>query len=217
MAGSTIAKLGELAEQRWGMFTTSQAAEGGVSRKTLSGLAGSGAVLRVAQGVYRIAGAPEQEFEFVYAPWLALGGAERAPSSTGAPAVVAAGETSAIVHGIGDFFPGVRDFIVPARRATRLPDVRLRVRELSPDETMFVDGLPALTVERTIADLLEQWTDRSLVVDALAQAVDDGKLVSPRRLAAHLERIARPQGAESGAELADELLSATGAGERARG
>lgn len=87
MAGKTIAELGELAAERWGMFTTAQAARVGVSRKTLSGLTSSGAIHRVAQGVYRMAGAPEPEHEFIYAPWLALGGATLPPTETGVPAI----------------------------------------------------------------------------------------------------------------------------------
>ena len=210
MAGSTIAKLGELAADRWGMFTTAQAGAAGISRKTLSGLSSAGAILRVAQGVYRIAGAPEPELEFVYAPWLALGGATLPTAATGTPAVVAAGQTAAIAHGIGDWFPGVVDVITPTRRATRLPDVRLRARALAPEEVVFVNGLPALSVERTIADLLEQWEDRSLVVDAVRHAAEQGKLVSPRRLGVFLEPIAAPHGATDGNAFATELMQEAG-------
>ena len=210
MAGKTIAELGELAAERWGMFTTAQAARAGVSRKTLSGLTSSRAIHRVAQGVYRMAGAPEPEHEFIYAPWLALGGATLPPTADGIPAVVVAGESAAIAHGIGDWFPGVVDVMTPARRTTRLPDVRLRTRRLSPDEVVFLNGLPTLTVERTIADLLEQWVDQSLVVDALRQAAEQGKLLSPRRLAEFLEPIAAAHGAASGGEFAAQLMQDAG-------
>lgn len=193
------------------MFTTAQAAAAGISRKTLSGLSSAGAILRVAQGVYRMAGAPEPELEFIYAPWLALGGATLPPSTTtGAPAVVVAGQTAAIAHGIGDWFPGVVDVITPTRRATRLPDVHLRARALAPEEVVFVDGLPALSVERTITDLLEQWEDRSLVVDALRQAAEQGKLLSPRRLAGFLDPIAAAHGTEDGTAFATELMQEAG-------
>lgn len=210
MARSTIAKLGELAAERWGMFTTAQAADAGISRKTLSGLSSAGAILRVAQGVYRMAGAPEPELEFVYAPWLALGGATLPTTATGTPAVVVAGQTAAIAHGVGDWFPGVVDVITPTRRATRLPDVRLRTRALTPEEVVFVDGLPALSVERTLADLLEQWEDRSLVVNALRQAAEQGKLVSPRRLAGFLDPIAAAHGAADGSAFATDLMQEAG-------
>lgn len=188
------------------MFTTAQASAVGISRKTLSGLAASGGILRVGQGVYRMAGAPEPELEHLYIPWLSLGGATLPSAPAGTPAVVVAGESAAIAHGIGDWYPGIRDFIVPTRRTTRLEAVRLRVRALEPMDVMYVDGLPTLTVERTIADLVEQWTDQSLVVNALADARERGKLVSARRLATSLEPLARARNAGSGSELADELL-----------
>lgn len=192
------------------MFTTAQAERAGVSRKSLSGLSSAGAIRRVAQGVYRMAGSPESELEFIYAPWLALGGATLAPAPSGVPAVVVAGESAAIAHGIGDFFPGVVDVMTPTRRTTRLADVRLRTRVLSPHEVAFLDGLPTLTVERAIADLLEQWADRSLVVDALRQAAEQGKLLSPRQLASFLDPIATAHGAASGTDFAQELLHEAG-------
>jgi predicted transcriptional regulator of viral defense system len=210
VAGKTIAKLGEIAAERWGMFTTAQAHKIGISRKTLSGLAASGGILRVGHGVYRMAGAPETELEYLYVPWLALGGATLPPSTTGVPAVVVAGESAAITHGIGDWFPGTREFVIPSRRTTRLHDVRLRVRSLEPADVMHVDGLPALTVERTVADLVEQWIDRSLIIDALADAGAQGKLVSPRKLGSHLEPLARAHGADSGTALANQLLEGAG-------
>ncbi len=58
-----IAKLGAIAEERWGMVTTAQAANAGISRKALSSLTTSGALERLAQGVYRMAGAPAAMLE----------------------------------------------------------------------------------------------------------------------------------------------------------
>ena len=133
MAGSTFARLGELASQRWGLVTTAQALEAGVARPTLTRLANSGALIRVARGVYRLAGAPEHEQEAILATWLALGGADRPRTDTGVPPVVAAGQMAAQLHGIGDWFPGPLEFVVPTRRGTRLDGVRLRTRELAPE------------------------------------------------------------------------------------
>lgn len=76
---------------------------------------------------------------------------------------MAAGVTAAIIHEIGDFFLDGFDFMVPARKGTRLPGVRLRIRQLTRDEVIPVQGLPTLTVERTLADLVELGTDLSLV------------------------------------------------------
>jgi hypothetical protein len=88
-------------------------------------------------------GAPPRDHEAIYAAWLALGGATATRTETGVAPVVAAGVTAAVVHGIGDFFAGRFDFIVPARKGTRLPDVRLRVRRLTRDEVIPVGGIPS--------------------------------------------------------------------------
>lgn len=97
MADVTLARLGVIAEQRWGLFTTAQAATVGVARKQLSRMAAAGAIERVAQGVYRMAGAPPAEHETIYATWLALGGATTPRADTGVAALVAAGTTAATV------------------------------------------------------------------------------------------------------------------------
>ena len=75
-----------------------------------------------------------------------------------------------MVHGIGDFLPAGFDFMVPARKGTRLAGVRLRIRRLAREDVIPVGGLPALTVERALADLVEIGTDLSLVAGAARDA-----------------------------------------------
>lgn len=191
VADSTLVALGSIAERRWGLFTTAQAEAAGIARKQLSRMASTGAIDRLAHGVYRMAGSPTQQHESVYATWLALGGATTPRSANGVAAIVASSTTAALVHDIGDFFPDGYDFMVPSRKGTRLPGVRLRVRTLSREEVIPVAGLPTLTVERTIADLVETGTDTSLVADALRDAVRADKLVAPDRLVDHLSPIAK--------------------------
>ena len=187
VSDSTVSRLGVLAERRWGMFTTALAETVGVSRKHLVRMTTSGVLERLTQGVYRMAGTPPQDHENIYATWLALGGATSQPTETGAPALVAAGVTAAVVHDIGDFFLDGIDFIVGSRKTTRLPEVRLRIRPLLPADTISVSGLPALTVERTITDLLDLGTDTSLIDDALREAARFGKITDPQRLRDDLE------------------------------
>jgi predicted transcriptional regulator of viral defense system len=209
MADSTLVRLGSIAERRWGLVTTAQAQKAGVSRKQLSRMASAGAIERVAQGVYRMAGAPPQDHEAIYATWLALGGATASRTGTGVASIVAAGITAAIVHDVGDFFLDGFDFMVPARKATRLPGVRLRIRQLTRDEVIPVDGLPTLTVERTIADLVELGTDLSLVAGAVRDAVRADKLVAPDRLTSYLEPIATRRRSD-GNTLANDLYELAG-------
>ncbi|GAA1679747.1 hypothetical protein GCM10009745_24580 [Kribbella yunnanensis] len=209
MADSTLVRLGSIAEHRWGLVTTAQAEDAGVSRKQLSRMASAGAIERVAQGVYRMAGAPPQDHEAIYATWLALGGATAHRTKTGVASVVGAGITAAIVHDVGDFFLDGLDFIVPTRKGTRLPGVHLRIRQLTRAEVIPVDGLPTLTIERTLADLVELGTDLSLVADAVRDAVRTDKLVAPARFAAYLDSIAAQRKGD-GSSLANDLFELAG-------
>ena len=172
-------------------------------------MASSGAIERVAQSVYRMAGAPTQDHEAIYATWLALGGATAPRTDAGAASIVADGVTAAVLHDVGDFFLDGFDFIVPARKATRLPGVRLRIRQLSRDDVIPVDGLPSLTVERTIASLVELGTDLSLVANAVRDAVRADKLVAPDLLASYLSPIAARRKTD-GRSLANDLFELAG-------
>ena len=210
VADSTLVLLGSIAERRWGLITTAQAEDAGVSRKQLARMASAGAIERVAQGVYRMLGAPPLDHEALYATWLALGGATAPRTETGVAPVVAAGVTAAVVHDMGDFFPGGFDFMVPARKGTRLPGVRLRIRRLTRDEVIPVGGLPSLTVERTLADLVEIGTDMSVVAGAARDAVQAGKVVAPARLVSYLAPVAARRGRD-GRSLASDLFELAGA------
>lgn len=203
-----MAALGRIAEQRWGLVTTAQADDAGISRMQLSRLAAAGALSRVMQGVYRMAGAPELEHEPIIATWLALGGDKTQKTPAVAPGLVVAGIDATILHGIGDFFPEGHDLIAPSRKATRLPGVRIKIRSLSPEEVTFVEALPTLTIERTIADLMESWMDRSLVADVVRDAIVQGRLVRPESLVKHLSPSAVANGYPrgDGMSLAQELF-----------
>lgn len=103
-------------------------------------LVSAGALERMAQGVYRVVGAPTGEHDMLRAMWLALGG--HLKTENGAPRVVAAGTTAAELHGVGDFYLDLYDFVVPRRRGSRMKDVRLRVRQLNRSEIRTSTGWP---------------------------------------------------------------------------
>lgn len=63
--------LAGVTESQWGLVTSAQAAARGVSYMNLTRLVESGDVVRVAQGVYRDAGAPGGQHEELRAAWLA--------------------------------------------------------------------------------------------------------------------------------------------------
>ncbi|GEB95939.1 transcriptional regulator [Microbacterium lacticum] len=201
MSGSTIAKLGAIAAERWGMVTTAQAANAGISRKTLSSLTTSGALERLAQGVYRMVGAPAAMLEIdpIRIHWLALGGTT---------SLIAAGRSAAALHEVGDWLPGASEFVAATRRTTRIDGVRIRIRSLEVKDTVFVDGMPTMTVERTIADLVESREDLAHVSDAVAQAIQRGTLLRPDRLKEMLEPLAHRYREPSGAALVERLSEA---------
>ncbi|MGN7861279.1 type IV toxin-antitoxin system AbiEi family antitoxin domain-containing protein [Microbacterium sp. 22303] len=167
----------------------------------------AGAIERLAQGAYRMAGAPtaEPHIDAIRVHWLALGGAEQP--------VIAAKKTAATLHRIGDWFPAHSEFVTPTRRTTRLSDVRVRTRRLDEVDVVYVDGLPSMKVERTIADLVEAREDPSLISDALLHAAQHGTLLRPRRLAQLLDPLARRNDQATGVALAERLMLAGGMNE----
>ena len=62
--------IADITASQWGMVTTAQAGALGVPRLMLARLAEAGHLERLAQGVYRDAGAPSDEFEDLRAAWL---------------------------------------------------------------------------------------------------------------------------------------------------
>lgn len=199
MTSDLIARLAEASGNRWGLVTTAQAERAGISRKQMSRLASLGAVVRVAQGVYRMAPAGDPRLEGLVARWLMLAAPVEPTTATGAPSVVASGESAALLHGIGSIRSGSYEFIVPDRRRTRLPGVVLRADALTPGEVTVVDRVPVLTVERTVADLLANRTPLAVVDRLLREAVRQKKLASTDKFAQYLA----PQAADHGLALGD--------------
>ena len=209
MSARAIVKLGKVAEDQWGMVTSSQAQEVGVSLHALSRMANSGAVERVAHGVYRIAGAPVAEMlGDLRAAYLSLGGHRTTDGRQ--RRIVVGGETAAGLHGVGNFYLSKYDFITPHRRGTRLRKVRLRVRNLDPGSVTFIDGMATLTAERLVADLVSIDTDLSMVSDVIAEAHSKGLFHSPTKLDSYLEPLARRTHHHSGAELRSALFAGAG-------
>jgi predicted nucleotidyltransferase len=164
--------LADVTAYQGGMVTSAQASMRGITRLDLSRLVEAGHLERLAHGVYKDAGAPAGRFDDLHAAWLSTD-----PKTMGevrikdiANGVVVAGETAADLHGIGDFRALRHDFVSPTRRQSQRRVIRYRQRALDPRDVMLVEGLPVMTVERTIADLVEDLQDLSLIADALRDA-----------------------------------------------
>lgn len=164
--------LAEITSRQWGLVTSAQAGASGVARLTLSRLTDAGHLERVSHGVYRDAGAPRGTFEDLQAAWLSTEprsmGEKRLADRTGG--VVVAGTSAARLHDIGDIWADRHEFVSPTRRQSQRAEIRYRRRALEDQDVTLAHGLPTMTVERTIADLLEDVGDLSLVADVLGDA-----------------------------------------------
>lgn len=206
-------ELAEISASQWGVFTSAQAAERGVTRLDLSRLADAGDLERISQGVYRNAGAPAGSFLDVRAAWLSSEPARLAGErlNDGHGGVVVSGQTAAWLHDIGDLRSNRTELTVPTRRQTQRPDVHYRQRDLPARDVTIRDGLPVTTPERTIADLVEDRTDLSIVANALRDAIRKYDL-DLGQLEANLAPLAARNGHRKGdgAALLEQLLAIAG-------
>jgi predicted transcriptional regulator of viral defense system len=205
--------LTEITAYQWGMVTSAHARMHGITRLDLSRLAADGQLERLAHGVYKDAGAPADPFDDLKAAWLSTD-----PTKPGearikdlASGVVVAGASAAELHGIGDLRPLRHEFVSPGRRQSQRSAIRYRQRTLDPRDVTLVDGLPVMTMERTIADLTEEVGDLSLVADALRDASHKRDL-NLDRLRSLLAPLARRNGLKNGdgAALLDRLMEIAG-------
>ena len=158
------------------MVTTSQANSQDVSRVQIARLAESGHLERLAHGVYRDAGSSPHEFDDIRAAWLSLDPDRVAEDRVrdGAVGIVVSGNTAAALHGVGDLLPTPYVFTSPTRRQSQRPDIRFKRRPLAADQITLVAGIPTTGIERTIADLVQDKEDLSLVGDLVGDALRSG-------------------------------------------
>ena len=208
-----LRELAEISASQWGLITSAQAAARGVTRLDMSRLADAGDLERVSQGVYKNAGAPAGTFLDVRAAWLSSDPARLAGErlSDGHRGVVVSGQTAAWLHDIGDLRSNRTELTSPNRRQTQRPDVHYRQRALSEQDVTLREGLPVTTPERTIADLVEDRTDLSVVANALRDASRKYEL-DLEQLQADLAPLAARNGHRKGdgAAMLDQLLAIAG-------
>jgi predicted transcriptional regulator of viral defense system len=68
----TLRRLAAFTEDQWGLITRQQAEAAGISPATVQRLVSAGTLLRVATGVYQLAGAPTPAEVDLRAAWLQL-------------------------------------------------------------------------------------------------------------------------------------------------
>jgi predicted transcriptional regulator of viral defense system len=167
---STLSRLSQIAEDQWGLVTRRQAELAGVSQATLQRLATSGILERIAHGVYRLTGAPTPDHLDLRAAWLQLAPEVPAWQRTPDQGVVSH-RSAAALCGLGHLPAERHDFILPGRRQSRRPDVRLHQRPLRQDEWIQLHGLPVTRPSRTAADLLGDKEDPEAVAHVVADAI----------------------------------------------
>ena len=167
----TLTRLADVSEDQWGLITRRQAYQAGVSLRTMGRLVAEGAVLRrVAQGVYRVGGAPVPDHVDLRAAWLQLAPETPVWKRTAAEGVVSH-RSAAALYGLGDLPADRHEFTLPARRQSRRPDVRLHTRALTPNEWSTYRGLPVARPSRIASDLLWEKEDPQAISQVVADAI----------------------------------------------
>jgi len=162
----------DISSQQWGLITSAQATAKGIDRMALSRLEKNGYLERLRKGVYRVSAAPSTKFEDIYAAWLSFEPSQLSYMRSKAPDtdVIVSGVTASYVWGIGELIPEPITFTAPTRKQLRDKNIKATKRQLQKHETTIVHGLPITTLERTIADLVADGVDLSLVANVVRDA-----------------------------------------------
>ena len=164
----------------------------------LAKLTAAGAVERMRHGVYRAAGTPADPRDDLRAAWLALDPTRTAAERFPGPMVeVVSHRSAARLHGMGDLSADRLEFLTPARRQSRDPELRFRVRRLAQKDWTVLDGLPVTTALVTIRDLADDHLDGGHLAGAVRDAIITLHL-HPEAVAGALAPHAHTYGAPSG-------------------
>lgn len=167
---STLHRLAKIAEDQWGLVTRRQAERADVSQATLQRLATTGVLDRVAQGVYRLTGAPPPDHLELRAAWLQLAPEVPAWERTPEQGIVSY-RSAAALYDLGHLPADRHEFTLPVRRQSRRKDVRLHHRSVSPSEWIVLHGMPVTRPSRVAADLLADKEDPEAVAQVIADAI----------------------------------------------
>ena len=201
----------ELASSQWGLFTTAQALAAGASRTQLSRLAARGRIEPASYGTWRLSDGGAAPHSAVKAAWLSLFPKETAFDRLRARPrdAVVAGRTAACMHGDTELHESPCVFAVAEGKRSAREDVELYPWHVDETDVVLIEGLPATSVERTVADLVRSNEDPSLVGDFISGVCRRGHVVDEPRLAALLSPLAARAGfgREGGRPFARKLVS----------
>ncbi|MCU1460550.1 MAG: Protein of unknown function (DUF559)/Domain of unknown function [Acidimicrobiales bacterium] len=168
-------ELAALARRQHGLILLDQAIRVGASRRVLDTRVASGALIRVARRLYRVAAMPVTYEQRALGACLLAG-----------PGAAASHMTAGVLHRLAGIRRGRIHVTVPADRHGSSPLATVH-RTSWPARTVRINGIPVTPVSRTLGDIAA-----GLGVDALAVAVDDAlirRLTTPtevRRTVAEL-------------------------------
>jgi len=168
--------IAEYAEDQWGMITHAQAAEQGIHRSMLMRLTVHGALEHMAYGVYRVAGAGTRRLSGLYAEWLMLAPKNPAWERSHDQGIVSH-QSATSCYEIGDFPAYLHEFTVIKRQRTMREGVRRLSRPDLGEEGVdweWVADMPVTRPSKTIADLIEDHQDPSLIGGVAADALRKG-------------------------------------------
>ena len=137
--GTTLEALAGVAEDQWGLFTRRQAESTGMAWTTLARLADDNAAERVAHGVYRLRGTPPIDHLALRAAWMQLAPDTPVWRRTALQGLISH-RSAASVYGLGHLPADVHHFILPTRRQSRRPDVRLHRARLTDSLESWSSG-----------------------------------------------------------------------------
>ena len=169
--------VAELAASQHGAFHRSQAAEAGISDKTLRGAVRRGHVIRLLPSVFAFASSPNTWRRRLKV--LELHGG------------VNSGRSAAALHLFDTFVEGKLEVVVRRGSERRWPKhvVVHRTAILGEDDVTEVDGIQCTSVVRTLVDLAQVLPAR-MVEPAVDSALRDGTTVD--EIEATIDRLWRP-------------------------
>ena len=173
---TALVTLARFAQGQWGMVTSAQAVQAGVSYMQLKRMTEAGLLEKAGQGVYLMIGgqAAAARHRAVKVAWLRMDPAVPAWERPllGANSAIVSHRSAAMLLQLGDLVVRDMEFTTPRRRTSRDHMVRLRVSTLAPYEVTWAEGLPVTTALRTLTDLLADGAEAGEAGGFLAEALD---------------------------------------------
>lgn len=174
-------QLFETAAAQDGLFTTQQAAEAGYSPQLIAHHLGSGRMIRVRRGVYRLVHFPASDHEELAVVWL-----------WSEHKGVFSHQTALALHDLSDVLPSQIHVTLPQqwkKRRLRVPEgVVLHYGDVADGERRWFGAVPATDPARTLEDCAREHLSPDLLRDAALDALHRG-IVSRGQLGAVAEAL----------------------------